>query len=563
MALNLTIKQKLLAFSLFSLTFVVGVASSGYWGNRELTGSLSQITTNFSGIRNHLEADMMHDAIRADVISALYASKNGNKTQYQEAENNLKGHSAELRGYLEANAALPLPADIEKAIEQVKPALESYIVSADSVVTVALKDHATAEAQFPAFIASFEKLEKEMATLSDLMEKNTQQSQQAGEDAARKSHSFLIAATLFSFVALLIVAYLLTHDITNRLEKFKKYIKEIAGQGDLTQRVPHTGNDEITSIVVTFNDFIDRLHETMQRFKAAAQSMVESSENLSEQTSLAKTNAASQSDRVLQTSAAMEEMSASILSVASSSQTATETATQTRSVAQTGREAMMKSYEVTQHMASTVKGSAAQIDELSKVVKEIGAITSVIKGIADQTNLLALNAAIEAARAGEQGRGFAVVADEVRTLAARTAASTTDITQMISLIESATRASVESMVCVAKEVATGLEYAHKTQETLEHIVSAAGKVTEQSLGIATATQEQSSAVQSAARNMEEVATTMEQNMRTFQAVDNTADSLKENAQILFQLIEQFKVDAERNYAAKRVDGAGPGIRPDR
>ena len=136
-----------------------------------------------------------------------------------------------------------------------------------------------------------------------------------------------------------------------------------------------------------------------------------------------------------------------------------------------------------------------------------------------------------------------MVADEVRTLAARTAASTTDITQMITLIEGATSASVASMVHVATEVAASLEYAEKTQETLEQIVDAAGKATEQSLDIATATQEQSHAVQSAARNMEEIATSMEQNMHAFKAVDNTADALKENAGILFHLIEQFKVDA--------------------
>ena len=145
----------------------------------------------------------------------------------------------------------------------------------------------------------------------------------------------------------------------------------------------------------------------------------------------------------------------------------------------------------------------------------------------------------------EQGRGFAVVADEIRTLAARTAASTTDITQMIALIEGATSASVASMGHVAKEVATSLEYAHKTQETLEQIVHAAGKVTEQSLDIATATQEQSSAVQSAARNMEEIAASMEQNMHTFKSVDNTADAIKENAQTLFQLVGRFKVDSQR------------------
>ncbi len=545
MALNFTIKKKLLAFSLLALTFVMGVAGGGYWGNRELTDAVTHIVTNFSALRNHLEADMMHDAIRGDVIAALYASQTGNTAQYQEAANELQGHSADLRKHLESNAALDLPADIKKAIEQVQPVLEDYIVSGNDIVVTITKDRARADALLPGFTVVYNKLEDEMSTLSDLIDKSTQQAQQEGAYAAQHSLNLLSYITLFSFITLLIVSYLLTQGITSRLEELKKYIQEIAGQGDLTKRVPQTGNDEITSIVVTFNDFIDRLHGTMQRFRVAAQSMVESSEHLSQQANRAQADAGAQNDRVLQTSAAMEEMSASIRGVATSSQTATETATQTRSIAKIGHDAMVQSYEVTQHMAGTVQASASQIDELSKVVQKIGAIASVIKGIADQTNLLALNAAIEAARAGEQGRGFAVVADEVRTLAARTATSTTDITQMITLIEGATSASVASMGHVAKEVAASLEYAHKTQETLEQIVHAAGKVTEQSLDIATATQEQSSAVQSAARHMEGIAATMEQNMQTFRVVDNTAGSLKENAQMLFQLIEQFKVDSQR------------------
>lgn len=541
MTLNLTIKHKLFAFSLLALSFVAGVAGSGYFGNKELTGALTDITTNFSALKNHLHADMMHDAIRADVLSALYASHISNMEQQQNAVAALQEHAGELRQNLQMNAALTLNDDIKKALEQVIPALESYITSADAIVAAASKDSATADAQLPAFMQSFKILEKDMAALSDVIHKNTQESQRQGEIAAERSRNVLAITAVVSFIVLLLLSYFLSKSIIDRLDHFKQYISEIAAQGDLVKRIPAAGNDEIARIIVTFNHFTEKLNETMRQFKVAAQTMVGSSNTLSAQASQAKINAAAQSDRVIQTSSVMEEMSASVGSVASSSQIAVEAATQTSSIAQTGRENMLKSIEITKKITGTVDSSTSQIDDLSKLVEKIGNVAGVIKSIADQTNLLALNAAIEAARAGEQGRGFAVVADEVRTLAARTSSSTTDITQMIALIQNATNASVESMERVAKEVATGLMYVQSTHTTLEEIVISTNNVTGQSLDIATATRQQSSAVADAARHMEELAANMAEHMHTFQAVDNTADLLKENAQELFRVIAQFKL----------------------
>ncbi len=211
MTLNLTIKHKFFVFSLLALSFVAGVAGSGYLGNRELADSQVEITINFSAMQNHLEADMMHDAIRADVMSALHASKTGNVKQQQNTATDFQIHAEKLRKKLEMNTALPLRDDIIKSLEQVKPALESYITRADAIVSAASKDPAAADAQLPVFMQSFSTLEKDMATLSDLIEKNTQQSKQKGEIAAEYSIKLLTAATtIASFVALWIIYFFLS-----------------------------------------------------------------------------------------------------------------------------------------------------------------------------------------------------------------------------------------------------------------------------------------------------------------------------------------------------------------
>ncbi len=210
MALNLTIKHKLFVFNLLALSFVAGVAGSGYWGNRALTDSQAEIIINFSAMQNHLDTDMMHDAIRADVLSALYASKTGNVEKQQNTATDFQKHAEKLRKKLEINTALPLRDDIVKSLEQLKPALESYITRADAIVAAASKDHAAAYAQFPVFMQSFSTLEKDMATLSDLIKKNTHQSKQKGEIAAEYSIKILAIVTMVSFVALLLGYYFLS-----------------------------------------------------------------------------------------------------------------------------------------------------------------------------------------------------------------------------------------------------------------------------------------------------------------------------------------------------------------
>ncbi len=264
MTLNITIKHKLFVFSLLALS---GVAGSGYLGNRELTDAKTEITTNFLALKNHLHADMMHDAIRADVLSALYASKNGNTEQHQNAATELKGHVKEIRQTLQMNAELALNDDIKNALEQVKPALESYVTGADAIVSAASKDHAAAAAQLPVFMQSFLTLEKDMATLSDFIEKNTLQSQQQGEIAAEYSINLLITTSLASFVVLLFSYYFLSKG--DEIRRFNAILEERVLQR--TEEL-HSQHEEILRLNASLEERVQ--HRTADLVASNAQAQL-------------------------------------------------------------------------------------------------------------------------------------------------------------------------------------------------------------------------------------------------------------------------------------------------
>ena len=192
-------------------------------------------------------------------------------------------------------------------------------------------------------------------------------------------------------------------------------------------------------------------------------------------------------------------------------------------------------------IAETVQASATQIGELGQHAEQISSIVGVIKGIAEQTNLLALNAAIEAARAGEQGRGFAVVADEVRLLAQRTANSTQEITEMVDKIQLGTREAVSSMDVGVNQVKSGVEQAQQAGEAIVNIRTSSGNVVRVVDQISLALREQTAASQDVARNVERIAQMSQQNSQAVEETTETARSLQQLAQNLEQQVNVFRL----------------------
>jgi len=240
-------------------------------------------------------------------------------------------------------------------------------------------------------------------------------------------------------------------------------------------------------------------------------------------------NALTEQDHIQQIAATMEQFSQSVAEVAGMAADSLEDAKAMQQTVDENSRNMELSIVATGKVATTVQSSSKTISELGLSIQRIGAIANTIKEIADQTNLLALNAAIEAARAGEQGRGFAVVADEVRKLAERTAASTKDIAQTIGEINAVSNAAVKSMQGAVTEVESGITLIRKNGEGLQQIMSAAQSVSGRIEHIATASKEQSAAGESVAQSLERIAGLVDNNTHSAQDAKSAAEELAKSA----------------------------------
>jgi methyl-accepting chemotaxis protein len=360
--------------------------------------------------------------------------------------------------------------------------------------------------------------------------------------AARSSIRKIMAAIFFVALGLVIgIIMINANRIIGSVNTLAGYAEKIS-EGDLSSTVEDLGDDEVGQMSRAFNRMISSLSEIAGKIDGAARNLTENAETLSVTTDQLAQGASEQSGQTAQAATAMEEMSQTIMEVAKNAGTASEASREASEIASKGRETVDQSVSGMTKIADTVTQSAQSIEELGRSSDEIGNIISVIDDIADQTNLLALNAAIEAARAGEQGRGFAVVADEVRKLAERTSKATKEIAGMIKKIQADIVRSVESMDVGKKEVETGVQLVEEAKNAMTSIVNASDRSMDMVQQIATATEEQSAASEQVSTTMENISGATKTYQDSSQQIQRAAQDLAGMGSDLKEATSWFKLN---------------------
>ena len=339
--------------------------------------------------------------------------------------------------------------------------------------------------------------------LNRLLEINTQQTLDTNQQAAEEySSAFNLTVTLLVIATglTLLFAWLLTNSITKPIANALSAAEEIA-EGNLTRPIMVDGEDEAGRLLAAMAKMQEKLRDTLQRISGSATQLASAAEELNSVTDESARGLTQQNNEIEQAATAVNEMTSAVEEVARNAVSTSEASKNATTSAGDGRDLVQETVSAIERMSADVQSTATLIGDLANESRDIGKVLDVIRGLADQTNLLALNAAIEAARAGEAGRGFAVVADEVRALAHRTQQSTSEIERMIGSIQSGTEHAVDSMRNSTERAESTLNIARGAGMSLDTINSAIVEINERNLVIASAAEEQAQVAREVDRNL--------------------------------------------------------------
>ena len=418
-----------------------------------------------------------------------------------------------------------------------KEMAEAYITKGLDAGNILMKGSAT-ESGF----------DKESESISDaLTEFRIQQISEANQvvedtaSAARYANRVMIIGSVLATLLAAVLAFLITKSVISPMGIMKSTIVEIGKNGDFTRRVKVDSRDEVGETARSFNDLMSNLQTALRQIHDNIDKVFDASRALSSSSQQVATASAHQSEAASAIAATVEQVTVSINHVAESAHEALKISRKSGDLSDQGSEIIHNTATGMQQIADTVRQTSDSIENLGEQSSQISSIVQVIKEIAEQTNLLALNAAIEAARAGEQGRGFAVVADEVRKLAERTAISTKEISQMIDAIQNTASIAVASMSSAVNQVSGGAALAQQAGDAINQIKEESNRVITTVSSISSALVEQSKASDDIAAHVEKVAQMTEENHAATEATADAANNLAELADSMRTAVNRFKI----------------------
>ncbi|KTB56928.1 chemotaxis protein [Pseudomonas fluorescens ICMP 11288] len=341
------------------------------------------------------------------------------------------------------------------------------------------------------------------AVLTRLLDINNQMANATNQEAKDQydmAFDLVVGLLIIATALTLLFAWLLTRSITLPIAQALEASEEVA-EGNLTRPIKVDGNDEAGRLLAAMAKMQDKLRDTLQRIAGSATQLASAAEELNAVTDESARGLTQQNNEIEQAATAVNEMTSAVEEVARNAVSTSEASRNATTSAGDGRDLVQETVSAIERMSGDVQATATLIGDLANESRDIGKVLDVIRGLADQTNLLALNAAIEAARAGEAGRGFAVVADEVRALAHRTQQSTSEIERMIGSIQAGTEHAVDSMRNSTERAESTLNIAKGAGMSLDTINTAIVEINERNLVIASAAEEQAQVAREVDRNL--------------------------------------------------------------
>ena len=533
--MRFTIAKKVYGIVGFALVVLLGVAGVGYYGLTSQSEGMEQL---FTGNVRMSDISQECEILQGDAIHYYknYLIRKDDKyvAKFREAIGKIGEDLQEYMKLARTEAEKAAGQQALKELEGYKTAIDQLAAERGKSDNIAAVDKAIKGTDKP--------LHEALVAMNQLTDKLAAASKKESLHMATVLRYTMLGAALGAAVLLAFFGFAMATSIINRVNRFAVVISQVA-QNDLSVRVDFKGDDEIVTMGEQFNRMLDTMNSTISSITSTAVQVASASNQLSstaEQIATGAEEVACQSGTV---ATAGEEMAATSAEIAQNCNMAAEASKAANEKAVAGAQVVQDTVNGMNQIAERVKETATTVESLGSRSDQIGEIVGTIEDIADQTNLLALNAAIEAARAGEQGRGFAVVADEVRALAERTTRATKEISDMIKAIQQETKGAVSAMEEGVQEVAHGTEKAAKSGDAISEILNQINTVTMQVNQIATAAEEQTATTGEISSNIQQITAVVQETAKGAQDSASAAHDLAGLAQELQRLVAQFKLAA--------------------